>query len=73
MFSATWWKRAAERIVKTMAQTFLWLTGADMVEWANLDATFIWRSVAIMGGLSLATSIVTSKWTDDDSDPSAVE
>lgn len=73
MFSGTWWKRTTERMVKSVAQFYLMVTGANMVEWTDIDWTLTWRGMVLMGLLSLASSIVTSKWTDDDTDPSAVQ
>lgn len=72
VYSWIWWKRATERVVKTVAQFYLACTGANMVEWVDVDWGVIWRGMVMMGLLSLATSIITSKWTDDEEDPSAV-
>jgi multisubunit Na+/H+ antiporter MnhF subunit len=73
MFSKRWWIRVAERMVKTVAQTFALLVGTDQAGWAKIDAVFLLRSMAIMALLSFASSIITSKFTDDTADPSAVK
>jgi hypothetical protein len=71
MFTANFWKQAAERAVKTFAQASLaLLTGNGL---GLLDVN--WGVVASVGGLaavaSLLTSIVTSGVGEKD-DPSAV-
>jgi hypothetical protein len=72
MFTANFWKQAAERAVKTFAQASLaLLTGNGL---GLLDVN--WGVVASVGGLaavaSLLTSIVTSG-IGQPNDPSAVK
>lgn len=73
MFSKRWWIRTTERFVKAGVYSFITLVGTDTVGWATLDEVFIGRTVAITMILSFSGSVLTSKWTDDDSNPSAVE
>lgn len=80
MWSKLWWMRTAERSLKTMAQVFVTLVGIDIMgpsvpylaELPNVPTEMMLTSIISSGVLSLASSILTSKWTPDDSDPSAV-
>lgn len=72
MFTRVWWGKSAERMVKTAAQTFVYLLGADQLKWMTVDWKWIGVSVGIMSLLSLATSILTTPIGEDPTDPSVV-
>lgn len=71
MGSRRWWAETIERMVKTAAQTFLGLVGADKLL-LSLPWSFIWQMMATMMLLSLATSIATTKMGPDKNSPSVV-
>lgn len=71
MFSITFWTKAAERAVKTAAQSAILVIGADQLDVLHAD----WAAVLGfgLGGavLSVLTSVATAKVGPAD-DPSAV-
>ena len=71
MGSKRWWFETLERMVKTAAQAFLGMVGADRLL-LSLPWDFIWQFTATMMLLSLATSIVTTKIGPDKGSPSLV-
>lgn len=71
MGSRRWWTETLERMVKTAAQTFIGLVGADKLL-LELPWGFIWQMMATMALLSLATSIATTRMGPDKGGPSAV-
>jgi len=69
--SATFWKRAAERAIKTAAQTAVALLGAGAVDVLTLD----WQalgSVAVGAALVSVLTSVASAQVAEQGDPSLV-
>lgn len=60
MFSKAFWKAAAERAVKTAAQTAVVLLGADMVDVLSLD----WVNIASLSAGAALVSVLTSIASD---------
>ena len=60
MFSRAFWKAAAERAVKTAAQTAVVLLGADMVDVLSLD----WVNIASLSAGAALVSGLTSIASD---------
>lgn len=57
LFSLEFWKAAAERSLKTFAQTLLTLLGTDAVAILDVDITQAIIASLIAAGLSIATSV----------------
>ena len=60
LFTLTFWLDAAERAIKTAAQTVLGLIGSNVVDVTSLDWQEIGIATAFTTGLSVLTSIVSS-------------
>ena len=71
MWTRTFWRRTAERAVKSAAQGWILAIGTDQFGWVSLD----WAKIAAVGGilalLSVLTSIVSAPIGDGE-DPSVV-
>lgn len=66
MWTIAFWKSAVERAVKTFAQTFLAVVGADQMDISQID-TAATLSIALGAAiLSLLTSLGSAKLTDGD-------
>jgi hypothetical protein len=65
MFTLRFWNAAAERAIKTFAQTLLALIGANLVKITDLD----WPGLLLTGLtaalISILTSVVSSKFGND--------
>lgn len=72
LLNGRWWIRSVERMLKTAAQMFVFLVGADQLTWMTLDWKSIGISTGVMALLSLATSILTTPAGDDPTSPSVV-
>lgn len=60
MTSPAFWKAAAERAIRTVAQTAIAVIGVDMVNVINLDWPYIAGVSATAGVLSILTSLVAA-------------
>lgn len=60
MTTAAFWKAAAERAIRTVAQTAVALIGVDLVNVINLDWPYIAGVSATAGVLSILTSVAAS-------------
>ena len=73
MNTAIFWKRAAERSVKTFAQTFISVVGVSAFDVLH----FAWTSsLSVSAGaalLSVLTSVVSAPVTGDSESPSLVK
>lgn len=69
MFSDKWWKSTLDRAVKTAAQTLIAALGTDTIGWLTLNWAQIGVFVAVSTLLSVATSIVSTPFGADPSDP----
>jgi hypothetical protein len=72
MFTTEFWARAAERAVKTAAQTAVSLLGANAVDVLSVD----WQQVASVSAGAAVVSVLTSiagSRTGDPTDPSLVD
>lgn len=56
LFTATFWLDAAERAIKTAAQTVLATVGTNVTAVTNLD----WQEAGIIVGLATGFSVLTS-------------
>lgn len=72
MFTKLWWQKAAERALKTAAQAYVGLLGADAANWITLGGDRVAVVLAGAALLSLATSILTTPFGDDPTDPGVV-
>jgi len=72
MFTAEFWKRAAERAGKTAGQAFILAVGADQMNVLTGDWPTLLGFAAGGAVLSIATSLATAKIGPAD-DPSAVD
>lgn len=59
MFTASFWKSAAERAVKTVAQALIAVVAASQFNWFNADWKAIVGTAATAGVLSILTSIAS--------------
>lgn len=57
MFTATFWRSAAERAVRTFCQSVIALLGANQIDWTSLDWQHLLLTSAGAAALSLLTSI----------------
>jgi len=71
MFTSRFWRAAAERAIKTAAQSAVVLLGADYVDILSVD----WSEVGVLAAgsalLSILTSLASARVNDSD-DPSLV-
>lgn len=72
MFTATFWKSAAERAIKTVAQALIAVLAATTFDWFSADWKAIAGTAATAGVLSLLSSIA-SAGIGDKGTPSVVE
>jgi hypothetical protein len=61
MFTAMFWKAAAERAIKTVAQTAVAIIGVDAVSIIALDWQYIAGVSATAGVLSILSSVASNK------------
>lgn len=69
MFTKPWLAKTAERMLKTAAQAYIGLMGADAANWIVVGGDRI--AIVLVGAalLSLATSIITTPLGKDPTDP----
>jgi hypothetical protein len=60
MFTATFWKSAAERAIKTVAQALIAVLAATTFDWFTADWQAIAGTAATAGVLSLLSSIASA-------------
>jgi len=72
MFTASFWKSAAERALKTVAQALIAVLAATTFDWFSADWKAIAGTAATAGVLSLLSSIA-SAGIGDKGTPSVVE
>jgi hypothetical protein len=60
MFTTSFWKSAAERAIKTVAQALIAVLAATTFDWFNADWQAIAGTAATAGGLSLLSSIASA-------------
>ena len=72
MFTASFWKSAAERAIKTVAQALIAVLAATTFDWFHADWKAIAGTAATAGVLSLLSSIA-SAGIGDKGTPSVVE
>jgi hypothetical protein len=60
MFTATFWKSAAERAIKTVAQALIAVIAATTFDWFTADWQAIAGTAATAGVLSLLSSIASA-------------
>ena len=60
MFTTTFWKSAAERAIKTVAQALIAVLAATTFDWFNADWKAIAGTAATAGVLSLLSSIASA-------------
>jgi len=72
MFSKKWWKKTAERMIKSASYSLITLIGTDQLGFKELDWGFIWYTSAVVTLLSFLGAIVTTNMGPDPDDPSAV-
>lgn len=60
MFTVAFWKAAAERAVKTVAQAAIAVIGVDMVSVIDLDWPYIAGVSVTAGVVSLLTSVASN-------------
>lgn len=72
MFDRLFWKLAAERAVKSFAQTGLIVWGADAANIFTLDWKQGFGTAAAAAFLSLLTSVASEPWGPE-GDPSVVQ
>lgn len=69
--SADWWKLAADRMIKSAAQTILVALGGDALTTdITLPGRYVWIAAAAMALASLLTSIVSTPFGSRRNDPS---
>jgi len=61
MWTRAWWQAAAERALKTVAQTLVALIGANAVDVTTLDWPSLLGIAATAGIVSILTSIGSAK------------
>ena len=71
MFTKSFWKAAAERAIKTVAQALIAVIAASQFNWLSADWQSVLGTAATAGVLSLLTSIA-SAGVGDKGTPSAV-
>ena len=71
MFTTTFWKSAAERAIKTVAQALIAVLAATTFDWFTADWQAIAGTAATAGVLSLLSSIASAGIADKGT-PSAV-
>jgi hypothetical protein len=64
MFTATFWKSAAERAIKTVAQALIAVLAATTFDWFTADWQAIAGTAATAGVLSLLSSIASAGMGD---------
>jgi hypothetical protein len=67
VFTAAFWKDAAERAVATAAQALIAVLGVDGLDWLQVDAKGIAATASGAALLSVLKSLVASKVNDPDS------
>lgn len=60
MFTRKFWRAAADRSIRTVAQALIALIGSDAMGWFALDWKFIGVAAGMMGLLSVLNSILMS-------------
>ena len=60
MFTKSFWKSAAERAIKTVAQAFIAVIAATTFDWFSADWKAIAGTAATAGVLSLLSSIASA-------------
>lgn len=60
IFTRKFWRAAADRAIRTVAQGLIALFGSDLAGWISLDWKMIGVAAGIMGLLSVLNSIVMS-------------
>lgn len=56
IFTAKFWRAAADRAIRTVAQGLVVLLGTDMIGWLSLD----WGNIAVAAGLMGVLSVLNS-------------
>lgn len=64
MFTTSFWKSAAERAIKTVAQALIAVLAATTFDWFNADWKAIAGTAATAGVLSLLSSIASAGIAD---------
>lgn len=64
MFTASFWKSAAERAIKTVAQALIAVLAATTFDWFSADWKAIAGTAATAGVLSLLSSIASAGIAD---------
>lgn len=64
MFTSTFWKSAAERAIKTVAQALIAVLAATTFDWFTADWQAIAGTAATAGVLSLLSSIASAGMGD---------
>lgn len=64
MFTTSFWKSAAERAIKTVAQALIAVLAATTFDWINADWQAIAGTAATAGVLSLLSSIASAGMGD---------
>lgn len=59
MWDIDFWKAAAERSIKTFAQTLVALAGTNAVDAISVDIADAFLAAAVAAGLSIATSVAS--------------
>jgi len=67
IFTAMFWKDAAERAVATAAQALVAVLGVDGLDWLQIDGRGIAATAAGAAVLSVLKSLVASRVNDPDS------
>lgn len=60
LFTKRFWRAAADRAARTVAQGLIALLGSDVFGWISLDWAMIGLAAGIMGLLSVLNSIIMS-------------
>lgn len=61
MWTRSWWQAAAERALKTVAQTLVALIGANAVDVTSLDWPSLLGIAATAGIVSVLTSVASAR------------